>query len=181
MGNGDIRGVRIAPTAPPVTHLLFADDIFIFGKATAGEFSSIKDALELYEGDIPTTVADIRTGQQGWNVELIQQTFSPHETSMILSLPLSDISTSDELYWHPTTSGLFTVKSAYQLSSQSQTNANNSCFDSTFWKIIWKLEVASKMKIVDSNRLSGVPKGWNTYERLLHSDLLGRPPEYDSR
>ncbi|EPS65500.1 hypothetical protein M569_09277, partial [Genlisea aurea] len=64
-----------------------------------------------HEGGIPTTVADIRTGQQGWNVELIRQTFSPKETSMILPLPLSDISASDELYWHPTTSGLFTVKS----------------------------------------------------------------------
>ncbi|EPS65158.1 hypothetical protein M569_09621 [Genlisea aurea] len=48
--------------------------------------------LNNHEGDMPTTVADIR------------QTFSPQETSLILSLPLSDISTLDELYWHPTTS-----------------------------------------------------------------------------
>jgi hypothetical protein len=32
---GILRGIRIAKNCPPITHLLFADDLIIFAKATS--------------------------------------------------------------------------------------------------------------------------------------------------
>lgn len=46
--NGRIHGCKISSTAPEVSHLLFADDAFLFFKATAEEASYIKSILEDY-------------------------------------------------------------------------------------------------------------------------------------
>lgn len=46
--NGRIRGYSISHSAPLVTHLLFADDSFLFFKATSSESQSIKEVLNSY-------------------------------------------------------------------------------------------------------------------------------------
>lgn len=46
---GALRGIRIAATAPSITHLLFADDCIIFSKATLQDVGAIQEALSLYE------------------------------------------------------------------------------------------------------------------------------------
>jgi hypothetical protein len=38
----------MARTNPPITHLLFIDDLLIFAKATSSEASTIKDCLDSY-------------------------------------------------------------------------------------------------------------------------------------
>jgi len=38
----------MAQTCLPITHLLFADNLLIFGKATSSEASTIKDFLDSY-------------------------------------------------------------------------------------------------------------------------------------
>lgn len=47
--NGVIQGCRIAPTAPVVSHLLFADDSFLFFKGTTDEAHAVKAILSTYE------------------------------------------------------------------------------------------------------------------------------------
>ncbi|XP_021723977.1 uncharacterized protein LOC110691367 [Chenopodium quinoa] len=47
---GSLRGVRIAPLAPSINHLLFADDCIIFSRASLIDVSAIQDVLSLYEG-----------------------------------------------------------------------------------------------------------------------------------
>lgn len=47
--NGGIKGCCIGQSAPSVTHLLFADDSFLFFKATSAESRSIKEILNSYE------------------------------------------------------------------------------------------------------------------------------------
>ncbi|KAL6193839.1 hypothetical protein ACLB2K_034923 [Fragaria x ananassa] len=44
-----IEGVRICPEAPPITHLFFADDSFIFIRAGFREFIILRNILRLYE------------------------------------------------------------------------------------------------------------------------------------
>jgi hypothetical protein len=44
-----IHGVKIAPKAPEITHLFFADDSVIFCRATEAETTSIKDILSTYQ------------------------------------------------------------------------------------------------------------------------------------
>ncbi|XP_074364595.1 uncharacterized protein LOC141705594 [Apium graveolens] len=46
---GSINGCRISRSAPAITHLLFADDSFLFFKATVEETRVVKDMLNLYE------------------------------------------------------------------------------------------------------------------------------------
>lgn len=49
VNNDTIHGCKISPTAPSVTHLLFADDSFLFFKATNEEVKSVKQILKSYE------------------------------------------------------------------------------------------------------------------------------------
>lgn len=46
---GIIHGSRISPTAPSITHLLFADDSFLFFRADRREAEAIKTQLPNYE------------------------------------------------------------------------------------------------------------------------------------
>ncbi|CAH9117813.1 unnamed protein product [Cuscuta epithymum] len=46
---GDIHGVAVCRGAPRVSHLLFADDSFLFFRATSEEAGIIKDILSVYE------------------------------------------------------------------------------------------------------------------------------------
>lgn len=45
---GKIHGCKISPTAPAVSHLLFADDSFLFFKATVKEVTCVKEILDKY-------------------------------------------------------------------------------------------------------------------------------------
>jgi hypothetical protein len=45
---GLLKGIRIAKDCPAITHLLFADDLIIFAKATSSEAATIKSCLDLY-------------------------------------------------------------------------------------------------------------------------------------
>lgn len=46
---GLIHGVSIARGAPPISHLLFADDCYLFFRATDLEASTMKEILQRYE------------------------------------------------------------------------------------------------------------------------------------
>jgi ribonuclease HI len=46
---GDLTGTSICRGAPPVTHLLFADDCFLFFKACERQAQTMKNILQLYE------------------------------------------------------------------------------------------------------------------------------------
>jgi hypothetical protein len=43
-----LKGIKMAWTCYPITHLLFADDLLIFAKATSSEASTIKFCLDSY-------------------------------------------------------------------------------------------------------------------------------------
>ena len=46
---GLIYGCRVARSAPPVSHLFFADDSFFFFNATMDEVEMVKQCLNAYE------------------------------------------------------------------------------------------------------------------------------------
>jgi hypothetical protein len=46
--NGKIRGMKIARNNPSIHHLLFADDLLIFGKASISEATTLKKCLDKY-------------------------------------------------------------------------------------------------------------------------------------
>jgi hypothetical protein len=45
---GHIKGLKIARNTSPIHHLLFIDDLLIFGKASRQEASCIKSCLDKY-------------------------------------------------------------------------------------------------------------------------------------
>ncbi|KAM1380783.1 hypothetical protein ACFX2I_022469 [Malus domestica] len=45
---GAINGYRVSPAGTPITHLFFADDSVLFGKATAEEALGFLDILKNY-------------------------------------------------------------------------------------------------------------------------------------
>ena len=49
MARGDIHGVKICRRAPVVSHLLFADDYFIFCRANAQEANQLLNILRVYQ------------------------------------------------------------------------------------------------------------------------------------
>ncbi|PNX94585.1 ribonuclease H [Trifolium pratense] len=48
-GRGDIHGVKVCRGAPSLSHLLFADDCFLFFRADVGEAQNMKKILNDYE------------------------------------------------------------------------------------------------------------------------------------
>lgn len=47
--HGDIHGCAISPSAPVISHLLFADDSFLFFKANVGETTFVRNILSDYD------------------------------------------------------------------------------------------------------------------------------------
>jgi len=45
---GQLKGICIAKSCPPINHLLFADDLIIFAKATSAEAIALSDCLHKY-------------------------------------------------------------------------------------------------------------------------------------
>jgi hypothetical protein len=44
----NLVGIQVAPTAPPINHLLYADDSLLFFKANSGAAVEVDSALQLY-------------------------------------------------------------------------------------------------------------------------------------
>lgn len=45
---GSISGIKIARTSPKITHLMYADDVLIYGKANDKEAEAVRDVLLQY-------------------------------------------------------------------------------------------------------------------------------------
>ena len=46
---GNIKGIRLARSAPPITHILYADDLMVMGRAEEGEVQTIKQIFHEFE------------------------------------------------------------------------------------------------------------------------------------
>ncbi|KAK6119838.1 hypothetical protein DH2020_046411 [Rehmannia glutinosa] len=70
---GKLHGIKINKLAPYVSHLFFADDTLLFGKATLEEAKNLKFAIQLYE----------RCSGQQINFEKSSILFSPNTAATI--------------------------------------------------------------------------------------------------
>lgn len=81
---------------------------------------------------------------RGWNAHLIYGIFLPFKAQLIKSLSIASSSQEDVLFWPHTKTGLYSVRSGYNILCEAMSNeeasTSNAEDDKRFWK---SLEVAS--------------------------------------
>jgi hypothetical protein len=94
----------------------------------------------------------IDTHSKSWRIELLDTLFFAHDVHVIKSIPISSRLPRDKQIWAGTTSGIYTVKSGYQLlcselSSSSVGESSNPNRGNQLWRELWSLPVAAKIRI----------------------------------
>ncbi|KAH9697855.1 putative reverse transcriptase/RNA-dependent DNA polymerase [Citrus sinensis] len=97
-----------------------------------------------------TTVATLLKENGGWNEELIRTHFLPVDTAAILKILVPTVPLRDELLWHFNQSGVYSVKSGYQVAFRLRFPDIPSCSESfdgyhslvacKFPRKVWKLK-----------------------------------------
>ncbi|XP_059451038.1 uncharacterized protein LOC132181824 [Corylus avellana] len=90
-------------------------------------------------------VADLMLpGERSWNVDLLRDLFSPSTVSSILSIHISQVSSADKWSWAPSPSGLFSVKSAREVSLTPSSRI--SPLSPAIWQALWGLKLQARLK-----------------------------------
>jgi hypothetical protein len=90
-------------------------------------------------------VADLLLpGVRDWNVDLLRDLFSPSTVSSILSIHIPQVCSADKWSWVPSPSGLFSVKSAREISLS--TASRSSPFSPANWQALWGLKMQARLK-----------------------------------
>jgi hypothetical protein len=88
---------------------------------------------------------------RGWNHTLIQEVFSPEEAVTITGIPLCPAFPRDRIIWNGTSTGMFSVRSAYHLWMDIQLRLrgepSNPVSKSSLWKNIWAVKVSNSVKL----------------------------------
>ena len=63
-----------------------------------------------------------------WRTNVVQQSFLPHETQLILGIPFSQRSTANRVVWSFTPNGSFSTSSAYKLLTNLATSGSAGSF-----------------------------------------------------
>lgn len=109
-----------------------------------------------------------------WNKELLYETFLPIDVELILSIPLSEEPHNDRRIWHYTTSGEFTVKSAYHLIRdicKDEGGGGMSDSGDKLWGKLWSLQVPPRIKMFGWKMCAnGLATGANLSTRLRGFD-----------
>ena len=87
-----------------------------------------------------------------WNRDAIHSLFSAWDAEIICSIPLPPRRKPDRLFWNATTTGLFSVRSAYFLLMQSKAEeVEGECSsvgrERKFWKYLWALSLPPTVKL----------------------------------
>jgi hypothetical protein len=85
-----------------------------------------------------------------WNQQLLARNFTKEEMTAINTIPISLLSQPDVQVWRGTTSGVFSVKSAYHLANEignlNTLEASTQRDNSVMWKTMWKLRLPNAAK-----------------------------------
>jgi hypothetical protein len=88
---------------------------------------------------------------RSWKVALIKDNFSEQEVGLICNIPISRYGGPDRVIWRPSSTGSFTVRSAYYLEMEKLTRrwgegSRSSGYD-PLWKILWSLGIPNAAKV----------------------------------
>ncbi|CAL1396203.1 unnamed protein product [Linum trigynum] len=125
----------------------------------------------------PMFVSDlICPSSKMWRKDLVESLFTPSCVNLILSIPLPAFHMNDRLIWHYSPSGLFTVKTGYQLLSSEHNLLHPPAilpFDNKFWKLLWNLPLPPKLKFFLWRVVRGfLPLQTVLFSKTLASDMI---------
>ncbi|KAF7138079.1 hypothetical protein RHSIM_Rhsim07G0161500 [Rhododendron simsii] len=96
---------------------------------------------------LPTKVCELfYEERRRWDGAILNSLFNPHLCSLICLTPISWTGCADKLIWSHSSSGVYSVKSGYQLASCLTKEHGGSLPSSsynlplTIWKLIWRLK-----------------------------------------
>lgn len=89
-----------------------------------------------------------------WNVQLIRDIFPQNYSNLILSIPIFE-GKQDCLVWHPTSTGKFSVRSAYRTSHHHRFSTA-SRLDAKVWRLLWKSSLHERHKCLVWKLLNGI-------------------------
>ncbi|XP_074290549.1 uncharacterized protein LOC141617264 [Silene latifolia] len=125
-------------------------------------------------------VRDLLLSDGNWNEGIIKSLFTEEWTMRILAIPRCEVRLRDKIYWPHTTSGVFTVKSAYGIifedymirvgtvKDKSRLNDRSRLFCRT---ILWKLPIPQMWKLLIWKIITNVlPIGHEFYKRSIDVD-----------
>ncbi|KAL8148089.1 hypothetical protein AgCh_005434 [Apium graveolens] len=99
---GETRGWKISPTTPIMSHLLFADDSFLFFQASTEEATNIKRLLGKYEecsGRNEAVSSLLIHNERRWNTRLVIEHFIHEDVEVILSINVPQRDVPDRVDW----------------------------------------------------------------------------------
>ena len=98
-----------------------------------------------------TVVVLVDANTRCWNRQLVFDIFHESEASIICNIPLCCYNNEDKLIWRATSSGIFSVRSAYYLDMERKERkkgeGSSSSLNGNFWKEIWSLNVPNSAKV----------------------------------
>ncbi|KAL0411508.1 UNVERIFIED_CONTAM: hypothetical protein Slati_3740500 [Sesamum latifolium] len=100
---------------------------------------------------------------------MVQSLFWPEDSTLILHIPLNFVGAQDILIWHYSSTGLFTVRSAYHLalSLASRAETSTARWSRSTWQKIWQAQVPNKAKLFIWRAVRNIlPTAMNLKKRL---------------
>lgn len=98
------------------------------------------------------------TGQ--WDEALIREILWPIDAARILQIPLNLSAFNDLIAWHPSETGIFSVKSAYQVEWNHKFRTSllqpSTSVINPVWKSLWELSIPPKVHIFCWRSLHGI-------------------------
>jgi hypothetical protein len=150
---------------------------------------SLKPRVRLPGVTIKTVDELFETGNRQWNEQLVRQSFIAIDAEEVLRVRPSRTMDSDVLAWAPEKTGVYSVRSAYQLlkSEQAQRIAEKEGGGATstggvWWKRLSKLKIPPKVRIFWWMALNGfLPSKAELKRRHIreegYCDVCGDPSE----
>jgi hypothetical protein len=93
-------------------------------------------------------------GRREWNEQLLRTCLYPHDVAEVMKIRLPDRDEEDFVAWHNERSGIFTVKSAYNLTLRIEyeeigTEGSSSRADGSqcLYKALWNAKVPHKVQL----------------------------------
>ncbi|KAF5465338.1 hypothetical protein F2P56_015356 [Juglans regia] len=112
--------------------------------------SAVKSPISHLDGNAKVQEL-LKPGEKEWNMELVEHLFCKEEADIIVQIPLSTSNRPDQLIWKGTSTGFFTVKSAYHLHQEliqdTKGQPSSSHNSKEVWKTLWQLQVTPGEKV----------------------------------